>query len=122
MNIFKAGDIAIYDGPVADPEFVALISTGDEVTLVRRDFIDGEWVWFIDLKHDQYDICADEKYLRKKHPPEQPADDQEFIDWFSKTIKRDPITEPQVREGLKGILQPFDNWFEPIVAGDGDGS
>jgi hypothetical protein len=95
MANFKSGDVCIYDGPILHPRAVGYINAGDMVTLIERDVRPGWWIL------DKHDSCgghlvADEIYLRKLPPKEQPAD-QDFQEWFKKTVVKEATAPKEVR-------------------------
>lgn len=115
-NQFKPGDVAVFVGPVKHEDAIGLIRSGDEVTLlefVPALSMSGLPGWMTDRRHpDGRHLYCQERHLRKRPDDEaqkfrdtlKPCDRQ-----FPAQLDRwlNPLTETVVREGLKGILQPF---------------
>ncbi len=110
-QVFKIGEIVIYVGSVDNPMCMGVLSAGDEVTLVK--YFGAVDRWEIDRKALNGDtIWSKTSSLRKRKPPASPFSFQEILDMCNDKTIINPITEPEVKAGLKGILQPFDNWYE----------
>ncbi len=115
MANFREGEIAIYAGVTADPSCIGRIQKGDEVTLIRCSGLFEMWI--IDrTSSDGIKMAVSESSLRKRPDDSQqrfrdtlkPCD-KDFSDDLATWLRP---TETEVKEGLKGILQPFDNHFE----------
>ncbi len=103
MSKFKVGDIAIYvDDPSYMPVYEKIPGTfrmldGMECEIICGLFqwADGDMVYGV-IFTTGHKMAIQPRFLRKRRPPEQPAD-QDFQEWFDKTIIN-PITEPLVQE------------------------
>lgn len=109
MAKFELGEIALYVGKgiylntklagQASP-----ITTGSEIQILRIDLsCPYRFLYAIGKDADMGLIWTKEENLRKRRPPEQPADDQDFIDWFNKTIKQEPLTESAMKRTLANL-------------------
>ena len=105
MAKFKVGEVAVFVGAGSTETTIARY-LGSEVTitdpLASRPFE----CWHTITPHtprygirfpDGHEAWVREEALRKRRPPEQPADDQEFIDWFNKTIRKEPLEKTMTK-------------------------
>lgn len=98
MSEFKVGEVAIY-APVMKPLSEAYPGQSDSLAgkecEILSDLLMIRGIMVHRVRFDNGDQgWIDPPSLRKKRPPEQPADDQEFINWCN-TLGRD--TEEIVR-------------------------
>jgi len=117
MAKFKPGEIVIYVGsPFNHEGTVFAAMPGQEVEFVSYEsdsqFVGADGSPAVIIKVPSYSgeaWCA-EGELRKRRPPEQPADDQIFTDWFNRVIKKEPVdleritlstSNPKAWEGWK---------------------
>jgi hypothetical protein len=107
MSQFKSGDICIYDGPVKSERAKGIISTRDEITIIKRHEISHEY-WQIDRSGPNGErVFCEEKYLRKKRPPES------YKDQFTPYDKSYPellhelneLTKPLTEETVKQVFE-----------------
>lgn len=111
-NQFKIGEIAIYvdaivgRGPdLCTPEQNEYLRSmhNQECEIISEFYFDDELMEMAyEIKFpdgEEYAVSTD--YLRKRRPPEQPADDQAFTRWYRDNIITDLCpTETHVREKI----------------------
>lgn len=110
MSRFKVGEIAIYE---YDPSCIfhraetrseAQIISGCECEIRSTPYFcdrNKSICYSVWMKGGDWTI--EEHCLRKRRPPEQPAD-EDFREWFDKTIAN-PITEDVVRRTMANMAR-----------------
>lgn len=128
---FKIGEIAIFVGSGDLTKTAGYLHKylGEECTinaypaelpaLARLIATPGLERYEIEFKDGRISYVL-ETSLRKRRPPEQPADDQEFISWFNRVIKKEPL-EADLEKTTLSTANPkaWDGWRIEVL---GNGS
>jgi hypothetical protein len=114
MAKFSEGEKALFfPNGAGDPDMHNL--NGEECLILGlaefSNSRNGEPVYYVDF-NDGYRSHVTESCLRKRRPPEQPAD-QDFQEWFKKTVVKEVTAPKEVKDYMSAVYRVIAGTTKP---------